>query len=105
MVKKINKKITHQLAPQNPEKAMANKTILATGAIAVIIGLLILLLGGSKRTRNYYLTGWCRCSDTRFIEWLLILLIPYDLSVWQKTSASAVFCQKFLMTLSFLSIF
>ncbi|RYC71367.1 hypothetical protein [Spirosoma sordidisoli] len=47
MIKKLNKKINRQLAPSNPEKAMANTGILAAGAVAVIIGLLILLLGGS----------------------------------------------------------
>ncbi|MGF7214869.1 hypothetical protein GGR92_001009 [Spirosoma lacussanchae] len=47
MIKKLNKKINRQLAPNNPEKAMANTGILAAGAVAVIIGLLVLLLGGS----------------------------------------------------------
>jgi len=44
VLKKMNKKISKQLAPQNPEKTMANSGILATGAVLVIIGLLLLLL-------------------------------------------------------------
>lgn len=44
MVKKINKKITKQLAPQNPEQAMAIKGVLAAGAILVLAGLLLVIL-------------------------------------------------------------
>ena len=44
MLKKMNKKISHQLAPANPEKAMAVKGILALGAVILIAGLLLVLL-------------------------------------------------------------
>ncbi|QMW00166.1 hypothetical protein [Spirosoma foliorum] len=44
MVKKMNKKISKQLAPNNPEKTMMNSGTLATGAVLVLIGLLLLLL-------------------------------------------------------------
>lgn len=44
MLKKMNKKISHQLAPANPEKAMAVKGILALGAVILIVGLLLVLL-------------------------------------------------------------
>ena len=44
MLKKMNKKINKQLAPANPEKAMANSGTLAAGAVLVIIGLLLLIL-------------------------------------------------------------
>ncbi|QJW88588.1 hypothetical protein HNV11_03955 [Spirosoma taeanense] len=44
MLKKVNKKINRQLAPANPEKAMASTGTLATGAVLVIVGLLLLLL-------------------------------------------------------------
>ncbi len=44
MLKKINKKINKQLAPANPEKAMISTGTLATGAVLVILGLLLLLL-------------------------------------------------------------
>ncbi|WP_338875510.1 hypothetical protein WBJ53_07815 [Spirosoma sp. SC4-14] len=44
VLKKMNKKISRQLAPQNPDKTMMNSGILATGAVLVIVGLLLLLL-------------------------------------------------------------
>ncbi|MBN8823619.1 MAG: hypothetical protein J0I82_16420 [Spirosoma sp.] len=44
MVKKMNKKISRQLAPANPDKTMMNSGTLATGAVLVLIGLLLLLL-------------------------------------------------------------
>lgn len=44
MLKKMNKKISKQLAPANPEKAMANTGTLAGGAVLVIVGLLLLIL-------------------------------------------------------------
>ncbi|WP_460945390.1 hypothetical protein [Spirosoma daeguense] len=44
MLKKMNKKISKQLAPANPEKTMINSGTLATGAVLVIVGLLLLLL-------------------------------------------------------------
>ncbi|QDK78921.1 hypothetical protein EXU85_10010 [Spirosoma sp. KCTC 42546] len=44
MVKKMNKKISKQLAPNNPDKAMINSGTLATGAVLVIVGLLLILL-------------------------------------------------------------
>ncbi|GAB4023630.1 hypothetical protein [Spirosoma koreense] len=44
MLKKMNKKISKQLAPANPEKAMMNSGTLAVGAVLVIVGLLLLLL-------------------------------------------------------------
>ncbi|NEU66355.1 hypothetical protein GK091_05635 [Spirosoma agri] len=44
VLKQMNKKIKNQLAPANPNKTMANTGILATGAVLVIIGLLLLLL-------------------------------------------------------------
>lgn len=44
VLKKINKKINKQLAPQNPNKPMVNTGILATGAVLVIVGLLLILL-------------------------------------------------------------
>ncbi|WP_460994896.1 hypothetical protein [Spirosoma harenae] len=44
MVKKLNKKISKQLAPANPEKAMVSTGTLATGAVFVIVGLLLVLL-------------------------------------------------------------
>jgi hypothetical protein len=44
VLKQMNKKISKQLAPNNPNKTMANTGILATGAVLVIIGLLLLLL-------------------------------------------------------------
>ncbi|MVM28747.1 hypothetical protein GO755_01790 [Spirosoma sp. HMF4905] len=44
MVKKMNKKISKQLAPANPDKAMINSGTLATGAVLVIVGLLLILL-------------------------------------------------------------
>ncbi|AKD54714.1 hypothetical protein [Spirosoma radiotolerans] len=44
MLKKINKKISKQLAPANPEKTMVNSGTLAGGAVLVIVGLLLLIL-------------------------------------------------------------
>ena len=44
VIKKMNKKISKQLAPTNPDKAMAIKGILALGAVVLIAGLLLLLL-------------------------------------------------------------
>jgi PBP1b-binding outer membrane lipoprotein LpoB len=44
MVKKLNKKISKQLAPNQPDKAMANTGLLTGGAVLVVIGLLLLLL-------------------------------------------------------------
>ncbi len=44
MLKKMNKKISRQLAPANPEKVMVSTSTLATGAVLVIVGLLLLLL-------------------------------------------------------------
>ncbi|GAB3792000.1 hypothetical protein GCM10028819_01450 [Spirosoma humi] len=44
MLKKMNKKISKQLAPANPEKTMVNSGTLAAGAVLVIIGLLLLIL-------------------------------------------------------------
>lgn len=44
MLNKINKKIGKQLAPQNPEKTMLNVGTLTTGAVLVLIGLLLMLL-------------------------------------------------------------
>lgn len=48
MVKKMNKRINKQLAPENPNKPMANKTILVAGAVVLLVGLLILVLGTSS---------------------------------------------------------
>lgn len=52
VIKKMNKKISKQLAPANPDKAMAVKGILALGAVILIAGLLVLLLssGGTAAT-------------------------------------------------------
>lgn len=44
MLKKMNKKISKQLAPANPEKTMSSQGTLAAGAVLVIIGLLLLVL-------------------------------------------------------------
>ncbi|GAB4037477.1 hypothetical protein [Spirosoma gilvum] len=44
MLKKMNKKISKQLAPANPDKTMMSSGTLATGAVLVLIGLLLLLL-------------------------------------------------------------
>ena len=44
MLKKMNKKISKQLAPANPEKTIVNSGTLAGGAVLVIIGLLLLIL-------------------------------------------------------------
>jgi hypothetical protein len=44
MLKKMNKKISKQLAPSSPEKTMANTGTLAGGAVLVIVGLLLLIL-------------------------------------------------------------
>ena len=44
MLKKMNKKISKQLAPANPDRSMSNQGTLAGGAVLVIIGLLLLVL-------------------------------------------------------------
>ncbi len=44
MLKKMNKKISRQLAPANPNQAMAIKGVLALGAVVLIAGLLLVLL-------------------------------------------------------------
>ena len=44
MLKKMNKKISKQLAPANPDRAMTNSGTLAAGAVLVIVGLLLLIL-------------------------------------------------------------
>ena len=44
MVKKLNRTISKQLAPENPNEPMAIKGILALGAVVLIAGLLLLLL-------------------------------------------------------------
>lgn len=44
VVKKMNKKISKQLAPANPDKAMAITGVLALGAVLVLGGLLVTLL-------------------------------------------------------------
>ncbi len=46
MLKKINKRIGQQLAPNNPEKAMGNRVHLI-GGIVLLIGGLILLIAGT----------------------------------------------------------
>ena len=50
MLKKMNKKINKQLAPANPEKAMAVQPFLVLGAILVIVGLLLLIFGSGTAT-------------------------------------------------------
>ena len=44
MLKKIDKKISKQLAPNNPDKAMVNGGLLTGGIILVLAGLLLLIL-------------------------------------------------------------
>lgn len=44
MLKKMDRKISKQLAPANPEKAMISTGTLALGAVLVIVGLLLILL-------------------------------------------------------------
>lgn len=44
MLKKMNKKISKQLAPANPDQTMSSRGTLAAGAVLVIIGLLLLVL-------------------------------------------------------------
>ncbi|GAB3940303.1 hypothetical protein GCM10028805_01850 [Spirosoma harenae] len=44
MVKKLNRKITKQLAPAHPDKSLAIKSILTLGAVLVLGGLLLMLL-------------------------------------------------------------
>ncbi len=46
--KRLDKQIKHRLAPEQTKRAMASTGILAAGAIAVVVGLLLLLLGGSN---------------------------------------------------------
>lgn len=48
MLKKLNKKISRQLAPNNPNKPMANTGVLVAGAILVILGLVLLIVGSSS---------------------------------------------------------
>ncbi|GAB4031256.1 hypothetical protein [Spirosoma jeollabukense] len=50
MLKKVNKKINKQLAPANPERAMAIQPLLVLGAILVIVGLLLLIFGSGTAT-------------------------------------------------------
>jgi hypothetical protein len=50
MLKKMNKKINKQLAPANPERAMAIQPLLVLGAILVIVGLLLLIFGTGTAT-------------------------------------------------------
>ncbi len=44
MLKKMNKNISKQLAPANPNQTMSSRGTLAAGAVLVIIGLLLLVL-------------------------------------------------------------
>ncbi|MVM28746.1 hypothetical protein GO755_01785 [Spirosoma sp. HMF4905] len=44
MLKKMNRKISRQLAPTNPEKTLASKSILVLGAILVLGGILLVAL-------------------------------------------------------------
>ena len=44
MLKKMDKKISRQLAPANPEKTMISTGTLSLGAVLVIVGLLLVLL-------------------------------------------------------------
>ncbi|QMW00167.1 hypothetical protein [Spirosoma foliorum] len=44
MVKKLNKKISKQLAPSNPEKSLASKSILALSIVLIVAGILLLAL-------------------------------------------------------------
>jgi hypothetical protein len=48
VLKKLNKKISKQLAPANPDKAMASTGVLAAGAVVVIVGLILLLTGAAS---------------------------------------------------------
>ncbi len=50
MVKKLNRIISKQLAPANPEKSMAIKGILALGAIVLLAGVIILLISSAGTT-------------------------------------------------------
>ena len=50
MVKKLNRTISNQLAPANPEKAMAIKGILALGAVVLLAGIIILLISAAGTT-------------------------------------------------------
>ncbi|CAN5491729.1 hypothetical protein BH09BAC4_BH09BAC4_15420 [soil metagenome] len=50
MLKKMNRKINKQLAPANPERAMAIQPLLVLGAILVIVGLLLLIFGSGTAT-------------------------------------------------------
>ena len=50
MVKKLNRTISKQLAPANPEKAMAIKGILALGAIVLLAGIIVLLISSAGTT-------------------------------------------------------
>ena len=50
MVKKLNRTISKQLAPANPEKAMAIKGILALGAVVLLAGIIVLLISSAGTT-------------------------------------------------------
>jgi hypothetical protein len=50
MVKKLNRTINRQLAPANPEKAMAIKGVLALGAVVLLAGIIILLISSAGTT-------------------------------------------------------
>lgn len=50
MVKKLNRTISKQLAPANPEKAMAIKGILAFGAVILLAGIIVLLVSSAGTT-------------------------------------------------------
>lgn len=45
MVKKLNKKISKHLAPDSPKKPMINGGLLAGGAVLLLVGLLLMILG------------------------------------------------------------
>ncbi|MBD2754011.1 hypothetical protein IC230_13975 [Spirosoma sp. BT704] len=47
MLKVINRKISRQLAPSRPEKAMVNRPIQVIGASVLLVGGLLLLILGS----------------------------------------------------------
>lgn len=44
VLKKMNKKISHQLAPSNPNKPMVNRGLLVGGIILLLVGLLLAIL-------------------------------------------------------------
>jgi hypothetical protein len=45
VLRKVNNKIRHQLAPNHPQKALINKGKLAGSLVLLIAGLLMLILG------------------------------------------------------------